>query len=189
MKRVYTTGEVAKICDVTIRTVIKWFESGELKGYKIPNSRDRRIPRENLVAFMKKHGMPLNKLDLDVRRRILIADDEEGIRFMLVSCFKDIGLFDVETAASGLETGMKLASFKPHLLILDHLLGDTTSREVVRNVRDDPDLANLKIIIISGYLKDEEVEEMLKEGIHDYIQKPFDLDEVKAKVFRLLELA
>jgi excisionase family DNA binding protein len=45
MKNVYTTGEVAKICNVTIRTVIKWFESGELGGFKIPNSRDRRIPR------------------------------------------------------------------------------------------------------------------------------------------------
>ena len=189
MKNVYTTGEVAKICDVTIRTVIKWFESGELKGYKIPNSRDRRIPREHLIAFMKKHGMPLNKLDLDVRRRILIADDEEGIRFMLNRFFKDIGLFEVETASSGLETGMKLASFQPHLLILDHLLGDTTSKEVVRNVQSDPNLQNLKIVIISGYLREEEVEKMLQEGIHGFIQKPFDLDEVKTKVFHLLELA
>lgn len=188
MKNVLTTGEVARICNVTIRTVIKWFDSGELKGFRIPNSRDRRIPRENLIEFMKKHGIPLNQMDVDNRKRILIADDEEGILFVLKRFFEEVGIFDLETASSGLETGMKLTSFRPHLLILDHLLGDTTSREVVRNVKNDPNLNGLKIIIMSGYVDEEEVEQMLKEGIDDFIAKPFYLDDVKAKVFRLLEL-
>ena len=189
MKNVYTTGEVARICDVTIRTVIKWFESGELKGFKIPNSRDRRIPRENLIEFMEKHGIPLNNLDFNVKRRILIADDEEGILFVLTKFFEEIGLFDIETASSGLETGMKLSSFRPNLLILDHLLGDTTSKEVMRNIKGEPSLNRMKIIIMSGYITDEEVEQMLVDGIHDFIRKPFDLDDVKAKVFHHLELA
>ncbi|MBU0755806.1 MAG: response regulator [Planctomycetes bacterium] len=189
MKRVYTTGDVARICNVTIRTVIKWFESGELKGFKIPNSRDRRIPRENLIAFMQKHGMPLQNIDLDNRRRILVADDEDGILFVLKKFLGDIGIFDIETASSGLETGMKLTSFRPHLLLLDHLLGDTTSNEVVRNVSQNPDLNSLKIIIMSGYVSDDEVAVMLQEGIDDFIRKPFDLEEVKTKVFQLLELA
>ena len=73
MKNVFTTGEVAKICNVTIRTVIKWFESGELKGFKIPNSRDRRIPKENLIVFMKKHGIPLNRLDFDNKKRAKVG--------------------------------------------------------------------------------------------------------------------
>jgi two-component system response regulator RpaA len=189
MKKVYTTGEAARICNVTIRTVIKWFESGELKGFKIPNSRDRRIPSENLIEFMKKHEIPLNRLDLDNRKRILIADDEEGILFVLKQFFGDIGIFDIETASSGLETGMKLGSFSPHVLILDHLLGDTTSREVLRSIKGNPYLEDLKIIIMSGYVTDEEVEEMLKNGIQDFIRKPFDLNDVKAKVLRVLELA
>ena len=188
MKNVYTTGDVSRICNVTIRTVIKWFDSGELKGFKIPNSRDRRIPRENLIEFMTKHGIPLNRLDLEKKRRILIADDEEGIIFVLKKFIDEIGLFKLETASSGLEAGIKLASFRPHLLILDHLLGDTTSREVMRNVKNDPELKDLKIIIMSGYVTDEEVEQMMRDGIHDFIRKPFDLEEVKAKVFHLLEL-
>jgi len=188
MKNIYTTGEVARICNVTIRTVIKWFESGELKGFKIPNSRDRRIPREDLIVFMEKHNIPLNQLNQDRKRRLLIADDEEGILFVLKKLFGDIGLFEIETASSGLEAGMKLSSFTPHLLLLDHLLGDTTSREVVRNVKNDPYLKDIKIIIMSGYVTDEEVGEMMQKGIHDFIRKPFDLEEVKLKVFRLLEL-
>ena len=52
-KDVMTTGEVAKICNVASRTVSKWFDSGQLRGYRIPGSKDRRIPVANLIKFMK----------------------------------------------------------------------------------------------------------------------------------------
>jgi excisionase family DNA binding protein len=59
--KVFTTGQVAKICKVAPRTVSKWFDSGRLKGYRIPGSQDRRIPREYLIKFLKEHGMPLGE--------------------------------------------------------------------------------------------------------------------------------
>ena len=59
-KNVLTTGDVAKICNVAHRTVSKWFDSGILAGYRIPGSRDRRIPLEDLIHFLKSHDMPLN---------------------------------------------------------------------------------------------------------------------------------
>lgn len=61
--KVFTTGQVAKICGVAPRTVSKWFDSGRLKGYRIPGGPDRRIPRENLIRFLKEHGMPLGELE------------------------------------------------------------------------------------------------------------------------------
>ena len=63
MKKVFTTGQVAKICKVAPRTVSKWFDSGRLRGYRIPGSQDRRIPREQLIKFLKEHGMPLGELE------------------------------------------------------------------------------------------------------------------------------
>ena len=57
MKKVFTTGQVAKICKVAPRTVSKWFDSGRLRGYRIPGSQDRRIPREHLIKFLKEHGI------------------------------------------------------------------------------------------------------------------------------------
>lgn len=56
-------GQVAKICNVARRTATKWFDSGHLKGYRIPGSNDRRVPRENLVEFLKEYNMPLNGLE------------------------------------------------------------------------------------------------------------------------------
>ena len=59
MKKVFTTGQVAKICKVAPRTVSKWFDSGRLRGYRIPGSQDRRIPREQLIKFLKEREADL----------------------------------------------------------------------------------------------------------------------------------
>ena len=58
-KDVLTTGEVAKICNVAARTVSKWFDAGQIEGYRIPGSKDRRIPVDSLVKFMEDHGFHL----------------------------------------------------------------------------------------------------------------------------------
>ncbi len=77
-KDVLTTGEVAKICNVASRTVSKWFDSGQLRGYRIPGSKDRRIPVSNLVKFMKSHGIPMDGL-MSGDTRVLIVDSDEQV--------------------------------------------------------------------------------------------------------------
>jgi excisionase family DNA binding protein len=57
---VFTTGQVAQICNVASRTANKWFDKGLLKGYRIPGSRDRRVPSKELKRFMKAHNIPLD---------------------------------------------------------------------------------------------------------------------------------
>lgn len=61
-RSVFTTGEIAKMCKVAPRTVSKWFDSGKLKGYRIPGSQERRATRNDLIAFLKRHGMSLDVL-------------------------------------------------------------------------------------------------------------------------------
>ena len=63
-KAIFTTGQVAKVCHVAPRTVSKWFDAGRIKGYRIPGSQDRRIPRAHLIEFLRQHGMPLDGLEL-----------------------------------------------------------------------------------------------------------------------------
>ena len=57
-RNVFTTGEVAKVCNVASRTVTKWFDNKLLNGYRILGSRDRRIPVPELIRFMKKYEIP-----------------------------------------------------------------------------------------------------------------------------------
>ena len=63
---VLTTGDVARICSVAPRTAQKWFDCGLLKGYRIPGSRHRRIPIDELIRFTKAHNIPC---DIDTNRQ------------------------------------------------------------------------------------------------------------------------
>ncbi len=96
-KDVLTTGEVARICNVAPRTVSKWFDSGQLRGYRIPGSKDRRIPLSQLMRFMRAHGMPLNGLDGGTTR-VLIVDDKPEITESLVDALEKTGRYEVRVA-------------------------------------------------------------------------------------------
>ncbi len=58
-KAVYTTGQVAKICKLAPRSVVKFFDQGKLKGYRIPGQSDRRIPHASLIRFLKEYGFTI----------------------------------------------------------------------------------------------------------------------------------
>ena len=104
VKDVLTTGEVAKICNVAPRTVSKWFDSGALHGYRIPGSKDRRIPLNQLIRFMKHHGMPLNGL-MTGCTRVLIVDEEQDIVEVLEKILEDEAKYEVEVAKGGIRRG------------------------------------------------------------------------------------
>ena len=73
--KVYTSGDVAKICGVSPDTVSRWFDMGHIEGYRLGPGGDRRIPHQGLRDFMIKHGIPLDRLDSE-RQCILVVDDE-----------------------------------------------------------------------------------------------------------------
>src|SRR5947207_14680939 len=100
LKDVLTTGEVAKICNVAPRTVSKWFDSGALHGYRIPGSKDRRIPLNQLIRFMKQHGMPLNGL-MTGCTRVLTVDGERDIVEGRAKILEDEAKYAGEVDASG----------------------------------------------------------------------------------------
>lgn len=70
-KNVFTTGDIAKICNVAQKTVSKWFDNGQLSGYRLPGSNDRRIPFDDLVTFMQTNNMPLQPLQEYEKAKII----------------------------------------------------------------------------------------------------------------------
>ncbi|KKL83932.1 hypothetical protein LCGC14_1969800, partial [marine sediment metagenome] len=104
-KEVLTTGEVARICHVAPRTVSKWFDTGKLKGYRIPGSRDRRIPFLQLLQFMRVHGMPLKELDGGTTRVLIV--DPQGI------AGHDAAEECAQAFAYGFEKGITMAMLRP----------------------------------------------------------------------------
>ena len=104
-KDVLTTGQVAQICNVAPRTVTKWFDSGQLKGYRIPGSRDRRIPTSELIRFMKAHNIPTDAVEVGKMRILVIDSDWEGAE-NLANALLTRRNYEVQTAQNGFDAGL-----------------------------------------------------------------------------------
>ncbi len=185
VKSVYTTGEVAQICKISQQTVIRCFDNGRLKGFRVPGSKFRRIPRDCLVQFMKENGIPLDNLESG-KKRILVVDDDEAIIEMLVELLERDGRFEVRTATSGYDAGLLTHEFRPDLIILDFKLPDINGNVVCRTLRSNPAFEHVKIIIISGVVDKDEIEQLLAAGADDFLQKPFEINELLARMARLV---
>lgn len=177
-KEVLTTGEVAKICNVAPRTVSKWFDSGSLKGYRIPGSRDRRIPSGELMRFMRAHGIPLEGLNSG-RTRVLIVDGEREIIDTLDRILTEQTSYDVRTSNSAFSAGMECEKFKPHVLLLDlHLGSDADARAFAESVRKNEHLQFTKIVAMSGKLTDGQSHSLRGNGFDGFLKKPFQVRQV-----------
>jgi excisionase family DNA binding protein len=177
VKDVLTTGEVAKICNVAPRTVSKWFDSGALRGYRIPGSKDRRIPINQLIRFMKQHGMPLNGL-MTGCTRILIVDDETDVVEVLERILEDEAKYEVEVAKGGFEAGLVADKFRPHVMLVDMHLSDVDGKVVCKQVKSNADLQLTKVIAMSGKLTDEEAKGLTAAGFDGFLRKPFHVRQV-----------
>ena len=171
-KTVLTTGEVAKICNVAPRTVSKWFDSGQLRGYRIPGSKDRRIPVEQLIRFMRGHGIPLNGLDSG-RRRVLIIDADAMLCETLRTALSRDG-YEVTAAGSALEAGAAAHDMNPHVVIVDVSLRDVSARTVSRFFRSTAGLQPPRLIGVAKGLNEAQGQALLQDGFDAYLSKPFD---------------
>jgi len=173
MKKVFTTGQVAKICKVAPRTVSKWFDSGRLRGYRIPGSQDRRIPREQLIRFLKDHGMPLGDLEEEELHKVLLIGTEKLFNDRAKELLPENDDFKFEYASSGFQAGSLAHSFNPDSIIIDLSLGRSESVQITTNLRKNEAYTNTLIIGLAG--EDEAEPEQLKQyGFDDVFKKPFD---------------
>ena len=186
-KRIFTTGEAAQVCKVSQQTIIRCFDSGRLTGFRVPGSKFRRIPREELVRFMKANNIPLEALE-GATKRILIVDDDPAI----VELFRDVltrdGRFEIQSAMTGYDAGLLTQSFRPHLIILDYMLPDVNGNIVCQRIKTNPELRDTHIIFVSGVVNQDEVKALLALGADDFIKKPFNIGALVKRISDLTGL-
>ncbi len=186
-KTVFTTGEAAKICKVSQQTIIRCFDNGSLKGFRVPGSRFRRIPRDQLFAFMRDNGIPTDALESG-KRKVLIVDDDEELVELLVDSFLRDGRFELKTANNGFDAGMLVKEFRPDLVVLDVMLPDINGKEVCQRVRSDSTLEMVKIICISGMIEQDKIADLRASGANDFMNKPFTVDKLLDRCCDLLDI-
>ncbi len=176
-KDVLTTGEVANICNVASRTVSKWFDSGQLRGYRIPGSKDRRIPVSSLVKFMKSHGIPMDGL-MSGNTRVLIVDDDEEIVSTLQKILIEQTSYEVRNATSAFAAGIECERFRPHVMLLNIHLADGDGRGICSMLTQSDDLEVTRIIAMSDKLTDGQAAQLTHQGFDSTLRKPFSVRQV-----------
>ncbi len=187
MKTVFTTGEAAEICKVSQQTIIRCFDSGRLKGFRVPGSRFRRIPRDALMLFMKENGIPPDALDSG-KSKVLVVDDDPEIVELFVDVLERDGRFEVKTANTGYDAGIITSEFEPDLIILDYMLPDINGNVVCKTIRSKPEMEHTKIVIVSGVVNQDEINELLRSGADEFVKKPFNIEKLIERVGQLLQV-
>jgi len=184
-KTVFTTGEAAEICKLSQQTIIRCFDSGQLEGFRVPGSKFRRIPRDKLIKFMKEHNIPMDALESD-KIKVLIVDDDPDIVELFVDALSRDGRFEIRTASTGFDAGVEADRFKPDVIVLDYMLPDINGNVVCKTIRESEDLRKIRILIISGVVNKSEIDELLKAGADDFIRKPFNINTVIDRIVKLV---
>lgn len=171
MKAIFSTGEAAEICQVSQQTIIRCFDSGKLKGFKVPGSRFRRIPRAALMTFMKEHGIPMDALDSGKTKVLVIGDSATP----MVNNLRKDGKLELKHAASGYEAGMLTQDFLPDVIVLGILESPAEQLAICRSIRSAPDLQHIRIYV-AGKLSHSQSEHLNRVGISGVIDPGITAD-------------
>ena len=183
----FTTFQVAKFLGVSPPTVVNWVNSGLLVAHRTPGGH-RRLRSGDVVAFAGAYNYPVPPQLLDgdvepvpVARRVMIVDDERDFAQTVGDYLQLKGGFEVEMVDSGFAAGLTLARFRPSVVLLDLLMPDMDGFEVLRMIRQDPEMRRIPVIACTAY-RDSAIEERARvEGFDGYMEKPIKFE-------RLLEL-
>lgn len=186
-KKIFTTGEAAQVCKVSQQTIIRCFDSGRLSGFRVPGSRFRRIPRDELIRFMKANDIPTEMIESGPRR-VLVVDDDPKIVELFEDVFQRDDRFELATAQTGYDAGMLTESFRPHVIVLDFMLPDVNGNVVCRRIRSNPSLSDTKILFVSGVVDRNEIDSLAAAGSDGFIKKPFDVRDFITRIEELLEM-
>ena len=148
-------------------------DSGRLKGYRIPGSQDRRIPREYLIKFLKEHGMPLGDLEDEAMAKVLLVGQDQLLIENLKKQLPVERSFKIQVAASGFEAGIQAESFHPDCIVVDYSIGRIDAQQICQNLRRNPEYADT--IVIALLPDDGSQITVDRAHVNESFKKPFDV--------------
>lgn len=122
-----------------------------------------------------------SNIEADKKPRLLLVDDEPGLRTAVKTYLEDEG-FEVSTAVDGEEGWEKAQQIIPDLVISDVMMPRCDGYELLKRLREDERLAGTPVIFLTAKGMTVDRTQGYSAGVDDYIPKPFDPDELVARV-------
>jgi len=184
------TLRIARLCQVTPATVAHWIDQGYLKGHRTPTGH-RRVDTEDLVVFLREHGMPVPP-DLDSespepREAIVLVEDEKSYGKLLLRAIQTADLkADVTLAATGMDGLLEIGRVHPAVIVLDYSLPDLNAPEVVERLLAPGNQLDAEVLIVTGGVQDSDVARLHALGVKEIVQKTDGIDAVVEAIGKAL---
>lgn len=183
-KRILTTGDIAELCGVNFRTVIRWIQRGYLKAFQLPGRGDNRVLMKDFLDFLHANNMPVpEELEGTSEPRVLIVEDDKRMAQSIQRALKRKG-FETMISLDGFMAGVVATTFRPAVMTLDLKMPSLGGIDILKGIRKNPELAGIKILVVSA-MPQEELDEALAAGADDVLEKPFTNNDLVAKVAQL----
>jgi len=184
-----STGEIALMLRVTRMSVYRWVRMGKLRAFCTPGG-NYRILTKDFDRFLKEFGMKKFVSHTATARhpliKILVVDDEpkivETIKLFLEEANPN---FHVIGATTGFDAGRLIHTFNPDIVILDLIMPGVDGFEVCRQIKSDSLTKHIKVIAITGYASEENLQRIKRERADACIAKPFDYNELVEEIEKL----
>jgi excisionase family DNA binding protein len=188
-KKFFTTGQIAKTCGVSIATVQKWIDAGEIESYRLPlTASERRVPRESLLTFMRRYNVPTDELEPKAPSyRVLVAQEDPGLRNQIERILGDLNKpAQVVTVGGGVEALIRMGELKPDLLVFDLHLPGIDGLRAMEFLKESAEWKGTKIVVLSDLSGEERARlEELKAGT--IIAKPVTPQQLKKSLLKLVD--
>ena len=186
-KRNLTTGDIAKLCGVNFRTVIRWIQRGHLRAFQLPGRGDNRVQLQDFLQFLNQNNMPVPEELQPAGRQILIVDSDPKTAKSLERALGEAGL-EATIAEDGFAAGSIAASAQPALIVVDPTVAGLGGLEVVRALRTNPQTAGARIVVAAD-LEQSDLESCVELGSDAAFRKPVKASDLVATVQQRLGAA
>ncbi|MBQ7272491.1 MAG: response regulator [Bacteroidales bacterium] len=132
---------------------------------------------------------PLYAQEHDYSRFNVLAVDDIPLNLLLVQKMLSRFNFKLRTAANGQLALDAVAAQKPNLILLDLMMPGIDGFEVIRRLREDPETADIQIVILSALNSNEDVIKGFNVGANDFIMKPIIMEKLLSCVVNQLAIA
>ena len=188
-EKIYTTYQIGKFCQVNIRTVIRWIETGKLKAYSTPGGH-RRVKWSDLITFLTHNRMPIpRELDEAKKKKILLVDNDADFLKTITEILEKIPDTEVKTTSSGFDAGVLVAEWLPDLIILNFFIPGLDGFAITKIIRENPRLKKIPIIAVTSTTDPDELDRVKNSGIDNLITKQIESESFKKKIDRILYAA
>lgn len=178
-----TPNEVAGILMVSPVTVRQWAQKGLLKA-ELTLGGHRRFLRTEVERFVRENGLALQPTVAAGVDRLLVVDDDRQLAGYIQELLSEIEGLGIELAFDGYEAGIKVARFRPHLVLMDLMMPGLDGFEVCRRIKTDESTRHIRVITMTGFRTSENVGKALAAGAEQCLPKPLDAAALLALVRR-----